>query len=298
MMNDKMKETEYELSPEEEAFIDRALRETADADTAEVDSEAIYDAIMKRARGEGISVFAKPAKKKSSYKRVWTGFAAAAAVFVVGLAVIAVLKNGFGFVFDKSAEPNSETDPREHTVAVNTDKPKTDVMSTAPVMTLKPSQDVSLFTPGPTENIAVIPSNSPIPTEYPTKGGGWVGYTILNAFSEDPANAEDLIPASLPDFMLTKPSQTELSVMSYYKNEYGEEWSYTCAASEVSDVQLGVGAARFTVNSDGSLRFVWRVTETCWLDAGFTGFEFDEAWDILLTLPLCAESVNNTDVAA
>ncbi len=297
-MNKDINEIEYELSPEEEAFIDRALRETADAANRDVDFGAIHDSILKKARGEGISVFAKPAGKKSSARRVWTGVAAAAAVFVVGLAVIAVLKNGFGFVFDKQSPSVSGDEPNEHTVAVSTDKPGRKGGVNTDLATALPTQSAAVITPKPTENVDVLPTSSPVPDEYPTRDGGWIGYTILNTFTTAPAGAEDLIPEALPDFMLTKASPTELSVKSYYMSEYGEEWIYTCTASELGDTRLGVGAARFTVDPDGSVRFVWRVTETCWLDASFKGFEFDEAWDILLTLPLCAESVNSTDAAA
>lgn len=301
-MSEEKMEIEYELTPEEEALIDRALRDAANAENDKVDFDAIHDAILKKARDEGIVVFSKPRaqkadRKKSSAWRLWTGFAAAAAVFVVGLAVIAVLKNGFGFLFENESGSVSEDQPREHTAVVNTKAPHKGNDGPSAITTAKPTESIAVFTPRPTENAQAQPTNSPIPTEYPMKGG-WVGYTILNTFTEDPVSAEDLVPEALPEFMLTKCSGTELYATSYYKSDDGEVWSYSCRASELGDTRLGVGAARFTVNSDGSLHFVWRVTETCWLDAEFSGFEFDDAWDILLTLPLCTESVNSTEVAA
>ena len=83
-MDDKLRTIEFdtELSPEEEAAIDRLLTEAAEADDSEVDYPAMLARIKAAAKEEGIVIFPSRKEKRARIvKRVFTGFAAVAAVF-------------------------------------------------------------------------------------------------------------------------------------------------------------------------------------------------------------------------
>ena len=295
-MNEDYMKNEYELSAAEEAELDRILRETAEADNREVDFDAIHDAILKNARRKGIYVFPanKSAKRPAAGKKnglarsLWTGAATAAAVFVIGFTVFAVLngingnrsnnKTAYGDTNDSAVKQTLVTKAPEASAPEETIEP-----TVAPdvVMTLAPIT--------PTADAARITLETPLPTEYPMRGG-IAGYTLLAPFTVNAEVPSELLPALLPEIREVTSSEDEFSVTAAGEDE-GRDWCYKCRVispdSDEADTTLGVSVARYTTDFAGIIRYVWRVSEDSWLEITLIGFEREAADELLMSIPLC-----------
>lgn len=313
-MNDEMRINVSELTPEEEAAIDRILREHANAENDGIDYAAIHDAILRKAREEGISVFAKPAKpaekggkagnnEKPERKAAWvryalTGLAAAAAVFVIGFAMFTILRDAFGTEKRSGQTAYTPDDGRPADGVVSSAEPavRTEGIkgtSTPGIATFDPAVE--------THSTDTIPEPTPIPTEYPVRGGVG-GYVELASFTAEPADSTWLIPAELPEYMPYVCSETELFVTAAGKSEEGVS-RYECrilrADDSLANASLGIGCASYQTNEfSGTVKYLWRVTEESWLSVEFAGFDREQAEEILLSLPLCDLTALETEAAA
>ena len=279
---------EYELSPEEEAELDSLLKETAELEDEIVDYDAIHDNILKKAREEGIAVFAKP-RKKPAWKRALIYVSSAAAVIAVGLAALAVLKNGFGFLKNSGNQVafNGETAPHSD-VAVSTKAPDSGKDNTG---SKQGSDPIVIDTNSPvleTESAAAL--TTPLPTVYPMRDGSVVGFVLLKPFTVAPVDSSELVPAALPSYMETSVADTELLAASLGKNEDGL-LCYKCRVLEddavENDYGIATGVARYVAAPEGDITFLWHAAENCWLEIHLTGFGLEEAEQLLLSLPLC-----------
>ncbi|MBO4384443.1 MAG: hypothetical protein J5854_03355 [Clostridia bacterium] len=285
--------TEEPLSPEEEAEIDRLLKMTAEEDDAKVDYRAIHDAVIEKARGEGVAVFAAPKSKEGRgriFRRVLAYAGAAAAVFVVGFFAVSVLKENFPFLSDlnKSFAPN-EAVPREsdkHAYIGDSEATRaplaaeTETAADYPTVTELPSA------PAPTAVVKSGVLETPLPTECFTENAK-TGYLLVCPFTIDPVDSPELLPA-LPGDYTTEESDTELYVFAEGRRG-GSEYYYKCYAimNYYPSAALGVGVARMTVDDSGLIHVTWRVTEDCWLEIWLEGFTEAEATALLKTMPLC-----------
>ena len=296
-MNEETMKNEYELSPAEEAELDRLLRETAEADNKEVDFDAIHDAVLKKAREKGIYVFPakkaakRPAAKKSGLARsIWTGAAAAAAVFVIGFTLFAVLNGINGNSSNnKTAYGESNDSAVKHGDAVVTKAPETSVPEESFEPAFTPDTVMTLAPVTPTADAARITLETPLPTEYPMRGGV-AGYTLLAPFTVNAEEPAELLPELLPEIRELTSSDEELTITAAGENE-GRDWCYKCRVlssdSEEADTSLGVSVARYTTDFAGIIRYVWRVSEDSWLEITLIGFEREAIDEMLLSIPLC-----------
>ncbi|MCR5611516.1 MAG: hypothetical protein K6F68_06780 [Clostridiales bacterium] len=285
--------TDEPLSEEEEAELDRLLKMTAEEDDAKVDYGAIHDAVIERARGEGIAIFpvSKAEKRKKAVRRVLAGVGTAAAVFAIGFFALSVIKQNFPFLGSRvnhaAPQADSGNDNKEAyaSFAPATDAPVISFPAAhthiPPVVTEVPE------TPGPTAPTKGDVLKTPLPTEYFVENTK-VGYLLVCPFTIDPVDSPELLP-ELPEYFETEVLDTELCACAYGEKD-GKECYYKCFASKYlyPDAAIGVGVARMTVEEDeGLIHFTWRVTETCWLEVYFEGFTEAEAIALLKTLPLC-----------
>lgn len=293
MYDDELKteemELDTELSPEEEAALDRFMRETAEKDSADIDFDGLHTRILEAAKKEGIVVFPKRAKssRDSFIRRMLPGAAAAAAVFVVGLAVLAILNR-----LPKSGTPNGQTayadTPTGGDKVVFTDAPRMTESMLLPTNIAEPTALVIPTESFDIDNSTKAPEITALPTEYPVKGGT-AGYTVLASFTQDPVSSLELLPDGYSDrFKKVVAEEDALSASATGEDEDGLVF-YSCRVTDVDD-SIAVGVARYTLNEAGLLRFVWRVTEDCCLDIIVEGFDRPAAEELLLTLALCDES--------
>ena len=302
-MDDKLRTIEFdtELSPEEEAAIDRLLTEAAEADDSEVDYPAMLARIKAAAKEEGIVIFPSRKEKRARIvKRVFTGFAAVAAVFILGFTVLTATKvitpfDGFSSktAFDDAHQsPSGDVIvPGEHHGGKNDVGQNDHPSSTAYV----PSSTVDpvIVTPDPIIDPEVTPSPdqsgmvvepTPVPTEIAERGS-LTGYVWLGTFLGDPADPMYLVPGELPDFMEAEQSDVELFVRAEGKSEEGYKF-YSCRVLAEYEVELMIGAARYRANDTGSVHYLWRVTDYTFLEVELIGFDRAEAESLLISLPL------------
>lgn len=286
--------TDEPLSEEEEAEIDRLLNMTAEADDAKVDYAGIHDAVLEKARAEGIAVFPanRAESRKKTVRRVLAGVGTAAAVFAIGFFAVSVIRNSFPFLgsssprdlYDAESQPGRKEAyvtapaanllPAETTFAIRTEQAPEAVETGVP------------FTPAPTSATKNRALETPLPTEYAARGTR-IGYLLVCPFTVDPVDSPELLP-ELPDFMETEVHDTDLYAAAYGVKD-GREYVYKCFESQYAypDSSLGVGVARMTAEDTGLIRFTWRVTDDCWIEVFFEGFTEEEAVSLLKTLPLC-----------
>lgn len=309
-----------ELAPEESAYIDRLLEETADADDMEVDYDGMLRAIKAKAREEGIVIFpASPRRPRFSAKKVIAALSATAAVLAMGLGILLMSKTAI-----KSTAPSADAEPAGTTAqeAYATNKTQLtaaathDAQKTPDSVPGTPSSEAPMPTSrsatedpaGPTAEpdpafSEIAPSITDIteniitmPTGYPIRGGR-VDYLLIAAFYAEPENAEQLIPEALPDDMPVKESPDELMVYaaSMTAEKHESVRFYSCRITDERDYDLEVGVARCKTGIDGSLEMLWRVTEETWLSVEFKGIEAEFAEQLLTTLPLACSPYSQTD---
>lgn len=292
-----MNKNEYEndmtrvLTPEEDAYIDRMLRETADFDDSRVDYDAILEGVRRKAAAEGIAIF--PAKKKPAERKrsrvirgILSGFGAAAAVFLVGIATFALLDGTRMKANAPSA--NHDGEPHEHTASICTKEPE---ISDAPV--LQPTFDAVTEAPSETDGITsepdptLLPTFAPadpvviteLPTREPTKGDT-VTVIAIAAPDGKPETASDLIPQELPDAMTVEESGSRLEVTAE-----GEDGAfYRCRAVEEAPADIKIGELRCSENYKGVLNYVWRIDEDTCLEFEFRSFTRETAEELIRSI--------------
>ena len=293
----KIADIDIKLTPEEEAAIDRALSETAKAETSEVDFDAIHDAILKKARAEGVVVFAKPKKKERTpgrAKRIIAAVSAAAAVFIVGFAAFAVLRNGFGY-FENMQSASADDNPKRGDAVVSTDAPNKQGEIAAPTFF---ATELPVYpTAQATEAIDVHPVGTPIPTEYAMKDGSLVGYIAINCFTVEPPDSVYLIPELMPEFVELTAFDASIAVSGFGK-DFERTITYKCRVTADEDLSLGVGWARYKLGNEGEIELLWRVTEDCWLSVNVSGFKLEETVELLKSIPLCDPTSEFAEQAA
>lgn len=314
-------ELNYELSPEESAAIDRLLSSTAEAEDMEVDYDGMLRAIKARARAEGISVFsakkARAASKKPAEKgsRVLRGFfigaGAVAAVFVLGLTGVLAMK----LLGTKTAAPaapdinaNVDSSDSKHAYA-SADAERTYLPEESSEQTSAPTE-AALITNSPAETAAPVvtelvpatftaepiytpevtadPFATSIPTSYPVRGG-FIDYSCLAEFSEDPTLPEQLLPEFPTDMFISVDPDTLYVYALGSDPDSDNVFYYSCCPAVSPDEDIEIGCARVFTGDTGELRYVWRVTESTFLDIDLEGYDRETAEQLLLTLPLCLE---------
>ena len=289
---------ETELSPEEFEAIDRILAGVAAEDDSRVDYSGMLRRVKEKAREQGIVVFpaARAKKRGGLVKRIALGAATAAAVFVVGLAALLVLKTVLG---DDAESPAADVDAYVSDKADSENAVKEPVKNTA-VVTSRPldgTKNPGTYNPPAAESTSepadpaftLLPDISPLPTEFPTKGGS-AGYVELESFESDPSDSSDLVPADLPTCMNVMPPREALPTDSAisaeaYGEDAGKEYSYTCTVVYDLDVELGIGVAMYKYDEQtGHITYIWRISEEAFLVADFDGFTPEEAQELLASL--------------
>lgn len=313
-------ELNFELSPEENDFVDRLLRETAEFEDEKVDYEGMLRAIKAEAKKEGIVIF--PAAKKqrrASVRKVIAGLSTAAAVLAMGLAVLAIVKTNVkktdispeamkGDVTEAAILPTSNADAVSPSELSSDHEPSENAYSTRnPELTSVPATEEPAPSALPVVSGSSLPDNSPLPTAayngegkkdppsdeitmptgFPTRGG-YVDYSLIAAFYAEPESTDQLIPEALPEDMPAKESPDELMVYAASPAAKDETVRfYSCRVTDERDDDLEVGVARCAVNNDGSIRMLWHASEETWLLVEFGGIELEYAEQLLTTLPLC-----------
>lgn len=307
-MNEELFKNDFdtELSPEESAAIDRILAGISAEDDRRVDYDGMLRRIKAAAGSEGIVVFPsdRAKKRKGLVKRLALGAATAAAVFVVGLAAMLVLRT----VLDDDAEA-----PVVGTEAYFSEKPVKDAHDSTPVkhtakatsapkdntkVTNAPAAPVTEPTSAPEEpSLSVLPDLSPFPTEFPMRGGS-AGYVELESFETAPEDAADLVPADLPPCMNVMPVDDPLLPVPNLSAEAagadgGNEYTYTCTVVSDLDVELEVGVAMYKYDEEsGHITYIWRITDEAYLVADFDGFSLEQAQELLTSLAEFPERVD------
>lgn len=290
-MSDNIKKIEYdgELPPRESEAIDRLLSETAAFDDSEVDYSAMLGRIKQKAAEEGILIMPKAKVKKKRpdlVKRIFAGFSAAAAIFVLGFAVLTA--TNVISPFAKTAPQQNAYAPDKHTgneAALFTQTVlRTDFLPDTEKPTGGPSSsnDASKNTPIPVTEDPAVTEHSPAPTEFATKGGT-SGYVSLPSMEAAPAKAEELVPDELPSCMQSRSDSKSLSAEAYGRDG-ARQYSYKCTVVENKDPGIPVGVAIYTNCEDGRLTYMWRITEGSCLEVVFEGFTMAEAKDLLYSL--------------
>ncbi|MCR5808884.1 MAG: hypothetical protein K6G56_04920 [Clostridiales bacterium] len=301
-MSDNIRKIEFEneLSPEENARIDRLLSEVAEEDDAKVDYSAMLKAIKAKAAEEGILVFPKAAakkKKRGALKRVFMGVSAAAAVFVLGFTALTAMnviapKAGFRNQDAYAPEDNKTVTESDHIQANRT---------ACADFTIDPNlvKETSAATEAPAETayvreatpVPAVPTDEPIietaeptviPTEFATKGG-MSGYVAIPGFGEEPETADKLMPDEIPEFMEQKLDDIERKASAFGSDVEGEH-IFECRVEENPDPGIPVGVAVYTDGYDGKLSYLWRITDELCLRVEFVGFDRKEAEDLLAGL--------------
>ena len=299
-MNDEMfnNDIDYELSPEEASAIDRILYETAKYEDGKVDYSAMLRDIKARAKKEGIVIFPSQRTKKRAAlaRRIAAGVATAAAVFVLGFAVMSVVNNakagGKVSISDQIAanEPavtqtgdkivNTAKAPTKTTeVPVQSNSDVAETFTSAPVMTKEPvseHSDMPVFTPEP--------EISPFPSEFPMRGGT-IGYIELDAMDGVLTSDNAPVPEGLPECMSIKRiNGVELGAYAAGEQD-GKAYSYTCIVLHDVESDLSIGVARYKLTEDSDkVSYLWRISEDTYLDIEFTGFDKAEADEFLISL--------------
>ena len=302
MNDDIRKDLYYELTPEEEAAVDRVLNEAANAADFDVDYASIYRRVKARAANEGLVVFPgarkadsrkaaarKAARKRNALRRVLTGVAAAAAVFVMGFGVYGAVRHGIlpGLSSKEAQAPQeqlaaadstekrggSSSAPTENARAEETAAP---VYSPAPVQTESgPMVIVWTDEPVPATDEPITPE----PTEYAAEDMTF-GFVELGAFDTAPDELQELVPEMLPDMEDMRGStgggEDPLQVFVTGAID-GEGYDYTCEVLPEVDEELAVGFARFEQTAEGELIYIWRVTDTTCLKVSLTSFDREGA---------------------
>lgn len=284
--------TDEPLSSEEEAEIDRILKMASAEDDAKVDYKAIHDAVIEKARGEGIALFPtqRTGKRKKTLWRVLTGVGAAAAVFVVGFFAISLIDRSFTSLGRSNSfdAPHEVDNLGSKDAYVPTSAPSSEPASETGMPS---SADPTVIIDIPATADPTFPAKgevltTPLPTDC-LNNSAKVGYVLVCPFTTDPVDPSELLP-ELPGSYEAEFIGTELyaSAEGVYN---GSEYYYKCFVSRFyfSDASLGVGVARMTVEETGLIHFIWRVTEDCRLEVYFEGFTETEAIALLKTLPLC-----------
>lgn len=302
-MNDDMHNNELfeSLSPAEEAAVDRLLKGAAEADNAGVDYAGMLKGIKATARQEGIVVFPAAKKRRPTIKAILAGVGTAAAVFAVGLGVLAALKAlpfaeqnaPEGITADVSDSKNhSAGDPVKATDAFSTQTAESGETEPAYVI----ASEYPPFTtdePAPTEAAATL-----FPTETAMRGG-ITGYVELGSFETPPDDIDSLLPELLPSFMeladdAAPPDESQsLAVRAMGTSERGEDYYYTCRLSDEPEDDLDVGVAKYRLMNTGELSYVWRISENTWLTVELVAFDKTTA-DVMLQ-SLAAENCRQAD---
>lgn len=274
-----------ELSPEEEANIDRLLRDTAAFDDSKVDYDRILSGIRRKAKAEGIAIF--PAAKKSDKKKngrivrgILSGFGAAAAVFVVGIATFTLLTGLGKQSLAPSAYDNQKSTREEQTESAATFAPITPdhhSASDVEIVTQAPVEPASRTeVPEPTLLQTFAPIDPVIISQRPTESPAAcddVTYIEIAVPDGSPASAGDLIPAALPEGMTVEESETELEVAA--RSEDG--LYYSCRALLETPADLDTGELRCSESDGAKLEYLWRIGESSCLEFEFIGFTREEA---------------------
>lgn len=289
------------LSPEEEAAVDRLLRRAAEQDNARVDYAGMLKRVKARARKEGIVVFPAAKKRRVSLKAILAGVGTAAAVFAVGLGVLAALKAlpfaeqnaPEGITADVSDSKNhSAGDPVKATDAFSTQTAESGETEPAYVIA---SEYPSFASEEPTPSEAVV---TLFPTEIAMRGG-IMGYVELGSFETAPDDIDSLLPELLPSFMeltddAAPPDDEEtLAVRAMGTSDMGEDYYYTCRLSDEPEDDLEVGVAKYKLMNTGELSYVWRISEDKWLTVELVAFDKTMA-DVMLQ-GLAAENCRRAD---
>ena len=286
---------DLELSPAETAEIDRILSETAALDDAGVDYGAILKGVKAKAKAEGIVIFpsAKAKKRRDLAKRLALGAATAAAVFVVGLSALFVLRqlgddeyiNG---QVDALASEKADDKTASNVTHVKTTlAPRSESNATEEPDKRGESGDPMNHIADTAE--ATEEPDRPLPTEFATKGGS-AGYVDLDKFREDPAAPDDLVPVELPSCMNVIRAEDpvfgprEISVEASGEAD-GKEYSYSCKVVHDLDVDVEVGIAMYKFDEEsGHITYIWRISEDSFLVADFDGFDKEAADELLQSL--------------
>ena len=277
--------------------MDRLLASVSAEDNSRVDYDGMLKRIKAEAREEGIVVFPSAAarKRKGLVKRLALGAATAAAVFVVGLAVMLVLRTVLGD--DASGGISADVDAfASNAPAENHDSA---VAETAKA-TRRPADSVKI-TGAPAETPDTVkkpdedpvsadtPELSPFPTEFPMRGGS-AGYVELDPFADEPEAPSDLVPLDLPSCMNVAPSYAlSTDEPNLFAEAFGEDdgkaYSYNCTVVYDLDVDLEVGVAMYKYDEEsGHITYIWRITEEAYLVVDFDGFTVEEAQELLASL--------------
>ncbi|MBO4848580.1 MAG: hypothetical protein J5586_05460 [Clostridia bacterium] len=301
---------DIELSLEEDAYIDRLLSEAAEADDSEVDYAAMLGRIKAAAKEEGIVIFpSRKAKRARVMKRVFTGIAAVAAVFILGFTVLTatkILDPFAGLSLDKTANHKPNADEISGTItpgdyhgsqtAFVSDHPKN--TGSAPDFTYDPvivtpdPANTADSTFEPVETPEVVPT--PVPDMFASRGG-LTGYVWLGTFLGDPADSMLLVPKDLPEYMEVDISDVELCAKAEGISEEGVFRSFNCRVLPELDDEMMIGAALFRMNDMGLLRYLWRVTDYSFLEVVFIGYTPEDAVSLLQSSPLIDPASLHTD---
>ena len=299
-MNDNVIKIDFEaeLSPEESAAMDRLLASVSADDNSRVDYDGMLARIKAAASKEGIVIFPSAAgkKRRGLIKRIALGAATAAAVFVVGLAAMLVLKT----VLDDDASGGTAADIDAYATKVPAADHSSAEAAEPVKLTKQPSDSVKITSapaeePDPVKNPADDPVSpdqpelSPFPTEFPMRGGS-AGYVELDPFADEPEAPSDLVPLDLPSCMNVAPSyalstdEPNLFAEAFGEDD-GKEYSYNCTVVYDLDVDLEVGVAMYKYDEEsGHITYIWRITEEAFLIVDFDGFTVEEAQELLASL--------------
>ena len=295
-MNDEMNRFLYELTPEEEAAVDRIITDAANEADFDVDYASIYRAVKARAAEEGLVVFPraerraekaarKARKKNKTLRRVLTGLTAAAAALVIGFGVYGILNgNILPGALDAKDAPGEQTAIVETTEKMrggSSSAPTQETFTEEPAVTQEPVKATQMNvipvtqTPvQPTEEVI-----TPEPTEY-LADDFEMGFVDLGAFDTTPEDMLELVPGLLPDqeqMSGTAGSIDEPLQVNIVGTVDGEGYDYTCEVLPEVDEELEVGVARWEQTAEGALTYIWRVTEDTCLKINLTAFDREGA---------------------
>lgn len=302
MNDDHINEFDIELSPEEEASIDRIMAEAAALDNAEVDFDAIYMGVKRRAAEEGIVIFPSKRDRRANTRRgilraALAGAAVAAAVLAVGFGALTLVKQ----VFPESKGNNVIADATVSEDASASLKTAKAPSPTSAVVDTEPGEEgTHMFSAVPATqepDLTEDPFLTPLPTETAMKGGV-MGYVLLDSFDFVPDEIREIVPDDLPAFMVTKGIEDPVLEAKSYGVVEDTEYYYECRKLSVfdieqgeTDIELGVGVARYSYDETAlTLHYLWRISEDSFLRIDFLGFDRYSAEDLLLGMANAGEA--------